>query len=80
MSYDFSKPEARGEGPIYPGEWDGIKNMSPTRICRFCADLFANSNADSAGQTPTARSEHEGRSDDRTLPGVAALTDPEVTG
>lgn len=31
-------------------------------------------NADSAGQTPTARSEHEGRSDDRTLPGVAAFT------
>lgn len=32
---------ASGEGPIYPGDWDGIRNMSPTRICRFVADLFA---------------------------------------
>ncbi len=31
----------RGEGQIYRGEWDGIKNMSATRICRYCADLFA---------------------------------------
>jgi len=31
----------RGEGQIYPGEWDGVKNISPTRICRFVADLFA---------------------------------------
>lgn len=31
----------RGTGPDYPGEWDGIKNMSPTRVCRFVADLFA---------------------------------------
>jgi hypothetical protein len=31
----------RGEGQIYPGEWDGVKNMSPARICRFIADLFA---------------------------------------
>jgi hypothetical protein len=64
----------RGEGQIYPGDWDGVKNMSPTRICRFIADLFAIQNADSAGQTPTARSEHEGRSHDLTLQGAAALT------
>jgi hypothetical protein len=31
----------RGEGPIYRGDWDGIKDMSATRICRFIADLFA---------------------------------------
>ena len=31
----------RGDGPDYSGGWDGIKNMSPTRICRFIADLFA---------------------------------------
>lgn len=38
---------------------------------------IAKSNADSAGQTPSARSEQGGRSDDRTLPGVAALTIPD---
>jgi hypothetical protein len=32
---------ARGAGPDYAGDWDGIKNMSPPRICRFIADLFA---------------------------------------
>jgi hypothetical protein len=63
----------RGEGQIYPGDWDGVKNMSPTRICRFIADLFANSNATSAGQTPAARSEHEGRGLDLTLQGATAL-------
>lgn len=31
---------ARGQGPDYAGDWDGIKNMSPTRICRYVADLF----------------------------------------
>lgn len=61
---------ARGEGQIYTGDWDGIKNMSPTRICRFVADLFASS----AGQTPTARSEQEGRGLDLTLRGATALT------
>lgn len=61
----------RGEGQIYAGDWDGVKNMSPSRICRFIADLFKN--ADSAGQTPAARSEHEGRSDDLMLQGVAVL-------
>lgn len=32
---------ARGDGPDYAGDWDGIKNMSPTRICRFVADVFS---------------------------------------
>lgn len=32
---------ARGAGPDYAGDWDGVKNMSPTRVCRFIADLFA---------------------------------------
>jgi hypothetical protein len=31
----------RGEGPDYAGDWDGVRNMSPTRICRYVADLFA---------------------------------------
>jgi hypothetical protein len=30
----------RGHGPDYPGEWDGVKNMSAARVCRFVADLF----------------------------------------
>jgi hypothetical protein len=36
---------ARGEGPDYGGDWDGVKNMSPERICRFVADLFARASA-----------------------------------
>lgn len=32
---------ARGDGPDYPGDWDRVKNMSPSRVCRFIADLFA---------------------------------------
>jgi hypothetical protein len=31
----------RGEGPDYAGDWDGIKNMSPQRICSFVASVFA---------------------------------------
>jgi len=31
----------RGEGPDYPADWDGVRNMSPQRICRFVADVFA---------------------------------------
>jgi hypothetical protein len=64
----------RGEGPDYAGDWDGARNMSAQRICCHLAGLFSNVNADSAGQTPTARSEHEGRSQDLTLQGAAALT------
>jgi|ERR1043166_4880468 hypothetical protein len=30
----------RGNGPDYPGEWDGQRGQSPTRICRFAADLL----------------------------------------
>lgn len=32
---------ARGEGPDYAGDWDRVRDMSPTRICRFVADTFA---------------------------------------
>ncbi len=31
---------ARGDGPTYPGDWDGIKQVGPQRICRWIADLF----------------------------------------
>jgi hypothetical protein len=67
----------RGEGPDYPSDWDGVKNASVTRICRFIADLFANANADSADTPGSARSEHEGRGVDLTLQGAAALTPSE---
>lgn len=30
----------RGEGPDYPGEWDGMKGQSGDRICRWCARLL----------------------------------------
>jgi hypothetical protein len=32
--------EARGAGPDYPGEWDGVKGQSPDRIIRWCARLL----------------------------------------
>jgi len=32
---------ARGEGPDYPGAWDGAKDVAAQRICRFVADVFA---------------------------------------
>jgi len=31
----------RGAGPDYPDDWDGARNVSPQRICRFVADVFA---------------------------------------
>jgi hypothetical protein len=31
----------RGEGPDYPDNWDCVRNMSPQRICRYVADVFA---------------------------------------
>lgn len=33
--------EGRGEGPDYPGEWDGIPGKSPDRILRFTARVLA---------------------------------------
>lgn len=30
----------RGEGPDYPGEWDGTRNTSAGRIITWCANLF----------------------------------------
>jgi len=40
----------------------------------------SHSNADSSGQTRVARSEHEGRGEDRTLPGAAALAPSSAQG
>lgn len=31
----------RGQGPDYPGQWDGQAGASPGRICRYVADVFA---------------------------------------
>jgi len=31
----------RGDGPNYPGEWDGVRGASPDRICRWVAKLLA---------------------------------------
>lgn len=31
---------ARGEGPDYPRAWDGVREASPGRICRFVAGLL----------------------------------------
>ena len=32
----------RGRGPDYPGEWDGVRNQAPTRVCTFvCQALGA---------------------------------------
>ncbi|MGR4927364.1 hypothetical protein ACIPUD_11210 [Bradyrhizobium sp. CAR08] len=31
---------ARGQGPDYPGAWDGVKDVAAQRICRFLADVF----------------------------------------
>jgi hypothetical protein len=32
---------SRGEGPDYPGQWDGKPGQSPDRIVRWCASLLA---------------------------------------
>lgn len=29
----------RGEGPTYPGEWDGIRGKGPNRICRWIMEI-----------------------------------------
>lgn len=31
----------RGEGPDYPKGWDSVRNMGPTRICKWCAALLS---------------------------------------
>jgi hypothetical protein len=30
----------RGQGPDYPGSWDGIPRQSPSRICRWAAIIL----------------------------------------
>jgi hypothetical protein len=35
--------EYRGEGPGYPGEWDGQRGQSADRITRWCAQLLDDS-------------------------------------
>jgi hypothetical protein len=30
----------RGEGPDAPRDWDGVRNASPQRVCRFAADVL----------------------------------------
>lgn len=35
----FHTPE-RGEGPDYPGDWDGIKGASEVRVIEFCDKIF----------------------------------------
>lgn len=30
----------RGQGPDYPGQWDGVRDASPGRICSWCARLL----------------------------------------
>lgn len=32
--------ERRGLGPDYPGKWDGVRHVSPTRICNFVASVL----------------------------------------
>lgn len=32
----FHSPH-RGSGPDYAGQWDGVRGVSPQRICTFCA-------------------------------------------
>lgn len=38
--------EFRGEGPDYPGEWDGKKGQGPDRITRWAVQLLAEAAAD----------------------------------
>lgn len=33
--------EYRGQGPDFPGEWDGVKGEGPTRISRWLAALLS---------------------------------------
>lgn len=32
--------EGRGEGPDYPGKWDGVRNASTGRIIGFCVQVL----------------------------------------
>lgn len=32
---------ARGGGPDYPGNWDGVRDAVPGRICSWCARLLS---------------------------------------
>ena len=33
--------ESRGMGPDFPGKWDEVRSMGPTRICRFVEIVLA---------------------------------------
>jgi hypothetical protein len=43
---------ARGIGPDYPGEWDGVPGQSADRILRWCARLLAQAPACGALSAP----------------------------
>lgn len=30
----------RGAGPDFPGEWDGVRMMAPSRICKWIEQIF----------------------------------------
>lgn len=36
----------RGEGPDYPGQWDGMPGQSADRICRWAGRLLASASAE----------------------------------
>lgn len=33
--------ERRRDGPDYPGDWDGAREIGGARVCAFCADVLA---------------------------------------
>lgn len=35
----------RGDGPEYPGRWDGVRDVSPTRIIQWCEAVLADRDA-----------------------------------
>ena len=37
--------ERRGDGPDYPGVWDGAAKSGPDRICRWCEMLLISADA-----------------------------------
>lgn len=40
----FHSPTRSKVGPLYPGEWDGIKGASIMRVLQFCDETFAHKN------------------------------------
>jgi hypothetical protein len=37
--------DVRGDGPDYPGEWDGVRGQSAARICAWTARVLAHESA-----------------------------------